>query len=65
MKNYNAPGCDELPVELMKADIKQAMEALPVLFEIIWEEEKIPSDWHKGFFAKWPRKGDLPDCNNW
>ena len=65
LKNHKAPGYDELPAELLKADIEQAMEALSALFKIIWKEEKIPSDWQKGLIAKLPKKGDLSDCNNW
>ena len=42
LKNHIAPGYDELPAELL-----EATKALSVLFEIIWKEEKIPSDWQK------------------
>ena len=63
--NQKAPGYDELPTELLKANIEQATEALSVLLKIIWEEEKIPSEWQKGLVTKLPKKGDLSNCNNW
>ena len=37
---------------------------LYLLLEKIWKEEKIPEDW-EGLIIKMPKKGDLPNCNNW
>ena len=51
MKNQKAAGYDKLPAELLKAEIEQTTES--VLFEIIWKEEKIRSDWQKGLIANY------------
>jgi hypothetical protein len=65
LKNGKAPGPDNLNAELFKADPDTAAEALHPLFDSIWKEEKIPSDWQNGSIVKVPKKGNLADCNNW
>ena len=35
------------------------------LFDLIWEQERVPDEWLKGIIVKLPKKGDLLDCNNW
>jgi len=56
LRNNKAPGYDDIPAELLKADIETASEVLFVLFKHIWQEEQIPDDWHKGFFVIIPRR---------
>ena len=36
----------------------------PLLKEV-WEQEKVPDDWKKGYLVKLPKKGDLSSCDNW
>ncbi|KAL9960159.1 hypothetical protein ACROYT_G033572 [Oculina patagonica] len=65
MKNNKAPGYDDIPAELLKADIETATEVLFVLFGHIWQEEQLPGDWRKGLIVKIPKKGDTTECTNW
>ena len=65
LKNSKAPGYDEIPAELIKADIETASEVPFVLLEHIWQEEQIPGDWHRGLIVKIPKKGDTTECTNW
>ena len=41
------------------------MEVFHPLFEKIWNEEPVPSDWKEGFIVKLPKKGDLSQCKNY
>ena len=65
LKNNKAPGYDDIPAELLKADIETATEVLFIWFEHIWQGEQLPGDWHKGLIVKIPKKGDATECNNW
>ena len=40
-------------------------EMLYGLFEKIWEEEEIPSEWKEGLLIKIPKKGDLGLFSNY
>ena len=40
------------------------MEIFHTLFENVWNEEEVPSDWKEGFIVKLPKKGDLSQCKN-
>ena len=35
------------------------------LFQSIWKEEDIPTEWKEGYLAKLPKKGDLSQCGNY
>ena len=47
-KSGKAPGFDEIPAELYKADSDVAVKELTRLFNRIWHEEKVPDIWKKG-----------------
>ena len=65
MKNGKAAGPDGIPVEALKVDLNASTEMLYPLFERIWEEEEMPTDWKEGHLIKLPKKGDLGNCNNY
>ena len=65
MKNGKAAGPDDIPAEALKVDLNTSVEMLYPLFERIWEEEDIPTDWKEGHLIKLPKKGDLGNCNNY
>ena len=48
----------------MKAVQEVSMEVFHPLFEKIWNEEQVPSDWKEGFIVKLPKRGDLSQCKN-
>ena len=65
LKNGKAAGTDEIPAEALKVDPEMLAEMLYGLFEKIWEEEEIPSEWKEGLLIKIPKKGDLGLCSNY
>jgi hypothetical protein len=65
LKNDKAPGPDLITAEMLKADIDLSARTLTDLFDKIWRQEKIPTDWSKGIIIKLPKKGDLNNCDNW
>lgn len=65
MKDNKAAGVDDIPAELLKADIEATSIVMHNLFQDIWRTTKIPSDWKSGIIIKLPKKGDKTECNNW
>ena len=65
LKNGKAPGVDQVTAEMMKADLECTSTELMGIFNIIWEQEKVPTQWTKGLICKIPKKGNLQDCGNW
>ncbi|KAK7090431.1 hypothetical protein V1264_010229 [Littorina saxatilis] len=65
LKNGKAAGPDDIPAEALKADIDASVEMLYPLFERIWDEEDVPTDWKEGYLVKLPKKGDLSNCSNY
>ena len=50
LKNNQAPGFDEMSAALLKADPETTTDLLVCLFEHM-QEEKMPTDWQKGFIV--------------
>nr|KAG5694275.1 hypothetical protein BaRGS_031993 [Batillaria attramentaria] len=64
-KPGKAPGIDDIPADLYKADMETATRELTRIFNRVWEEEEVPEKWKKGLIVKIPKKGDLKECKNW
>ena len=64
LMNNKAPGVDEISAEMLKHDKETVAEQLAELFNMIWQDLKVPEDWKKGVIIKLPKKGSLKDCNN-
>ncbi len=65
LKNWKAPGSDNLNAELFKADNTTTATILQPIFKDMWIDSAIPKVWNKGTIIKLPKKGALSDCNNW
>ncbi|KAK2169275.1 hypothetical protein NP493_1197g00070 [Ridgeia piscesae] len=65
MKRGKASSPDKIPADAIKADIETSIEILHDLFEKIWEQEEIPTEWKEGYLVKLPEKGDMQDCKNY
>ena len=65
LANNKAGGEDEITPEMLKAMDETNLGTLKILFNKVWEEEKVPEQWRNGIIVKIPKKGDLSDCNNW
>ena len=65
LRNGKASGADQITAEMLKADIEQTSKEMKRIFDLIWEKEKIPTQWTKGLICKIPKKGNLQECGNW
>ena len=64
LKNGKSAGPDSIPAEALRTDTETSVELLYPLFNKIWEEEQVPSEWKEGYLIKTPKKGDLSSCSN-
>lgn len=65
MKSGKAPGCTGVTVELFKTLGEEGVEMLHNLFNKIWSEEKMPSDWEESEIVPiFKQKGDPLACGN-
>ncbi|XP_043921714.1 cyclic nucleotide-gated cation channel beta-3 [Protopterus annectens] len=65
MKNGKVAGPDNILAEALKADLNTSVEMLYPLFERIWAEETVPSEWKESHLIKLPKKRDLSKCDNY
>ncbi|VDP48785.1 unnamed protein product [Schistosoma curassoni] len=45
IKSGKVAGPDNIPAEALKSDIEATTNMLHLLFQKIWEEEQVPTDW--------------------
>jgi membrane dipeptidase len=65
LHNGISPGKYSIHAEMLKTDMATSSKILQQLFNNIWNNESIPSDWTKGFIVKLTKKEDLQICDNW
>ncbi|VDP35854.1 unnamed protein product [Schistosoma curassoni] len=65
IKRGKAVGPDNIPAETLKADVAVTARILHILFNKIWDEEQVSTDWKEGLLVKIPKKGDLIMCDNY
>ena len=66
MKKGKAQGCSGLTVELIKLLEDDGVEMMSELFNKVFEEEKMPSDWQESVIVPiYKQKGDPIDCANY
>ncbi|VDP06478.1 unnamed protein product [Schistosoma curassoni] len=65
IKSGKAAGPDNIPAEASKADVAVTARILHTLFNKIWDEEQVPTDWKEGQLIKITMKGDLTNCDNY
>ena len=65
LKNNKAAGPDNIPAEVLRADITTSVNMPQGLLIRIWDQEYIPSEWREGILVKLPKKGDLSLCKNY
>ena len=64
LKNYKSAGIDEISNEQLKYGKPGILPWLRDIFEAVWKNEDVPSDWRKGIITIIPKKGDLSYCCN-
>ena len=52
LRNGKSAGPDSIPAKALKADIGARVELLYPLFNKIWEEEQVPTEWKEGYLIK-------------
>ena len=65
LKNNKAAGPDNIPAEVIKADLDTSAEAFLPLITKIWNDELCPEDWKNGHISILAKKGDLTQCGNY
>ena len=56
LRNGKAVGPDNIPAEALKVDIMTNVELLYPLFNNIWEEKQVPTEWKEGYLIKLTKK---------
>ena len=56
LRNGKAAGVDNISPEILKVDLEITANMLHPLFEKIWNEGEMPSDWRCGLLIKIPRR---------
>ena len=57
LKNNKAAGVDNIPAELLKADIEATSTVIHGLFQDIWRSNVVPKEWKSGLIIKTTQKG--------
>ena len=65
LKLGKAPGIDNIPSDVLKADIGATTDVLYSVLNEIWDKEEIPTEWKTGMLVTIPKKGNLSECKNW
>ncbi|VDP59798.1 unnamed protein product [Schistosoma mattheei] len=65
IKSGKAAGPENIQAEALKADVAATAKILHILFNKIWDEEQVPTDWKERLLIKIPKKGDLSKCDNY
>ena len=64
LRNVKAAEPDKIPAEALKVDIRTNVELLYPLFNRIWEEERVPTEWKENYLIKLPKSGDPSSCSS-
>ncbi|KAI0224962.1 hypothetical protein LSAT2_024073 [Lamellibrachia satsuma] len=62
LKLGKAPGIDNIPSDVLKADIGATTNVLYSVLNEIWDKEEIPTEWKTGMLVTIPKKGNLSEC---
>ena len=65
LKKGKAPGCDEIPAELLKNGGEVLEKEIYRLIKEIWNKERLPTKWQKGIIIPIYKKGSKLECANY
>ena len=60
-----ASGGDGIPVELFQILKDDAVKALHLICQHIWETQQWPQDWKRSVFIPIPKKSNAKECSNY
>ena len=64
-KNGKAAGEDECIIEILKQGGRQMRDSLLVLFQKMWNQEKIPKAWARGIIIPIFKDGERKNVDNY
>jgi hypothetical protein len=62
LKNYEAPGADNIPAELLKSGGEILKQWLKHIFSSVWIKEEIPKERLRAVICPLHKKGDPLEC---
>jgi hypothetical protein len=65
LRDQKAAGPDDIPAELLKAGGATLTQSLTRLLTLIWNNERLPSDWEDSILLPLHKKGSRDDCGNY
>uniref|UniRef100_H3B0L2 Reverse transcriptase domain-containing protein n=1 Tax=Latimeria chalumnae TaxID=7897 RepID=H3B0L2_LATCH len=65
LKKKKAPGSDNITAELLQAGEEHTVKAMHKLFNKIYKQEQVPSEWGKAIIVPICKKGDKSECKNY
>ncbi len=65
LKNNKSPGVDGIQAELMKAGGESTVDAIHRLCNMVWDQERWPTEWTSSVLVTIAKKGDNTHCTNY
>uniref|UniRef100_H3ATV7 Reverse transcriptase domain-containing protein n=1 Tax=Latimeria chalumnae TaxID=7897 RepID=H3ATV7_LATCH len=65
LKKKKAPGSDNITTELLQAGEEHTVKVMHMLFNKIYKQEQVPSEWGKAIILPIYKKGDKSECENY
>jgi len=65
LKNYKAPGTNNIPAELFKYGGNEFVKHLHTNIKDIWQKEKMPTEWNVSIICPIHKKGDIMEYSNY
>jgi len=65
LKNYKAPGTDNIPAELFIYGGNELVKHLHNIIKDIWQKEKMPTEWNVSIICPIHTKGDIMEYLNY
>ena len=65
ISNGKSPGCDDVPIELIKEGKDKSILLYHAIILKIWRTKSWPIAWKRSVYIPLPKKGDLKLCSNY
>ena len=65
ISNGKSPGCDDVPIELIKEGQESTLKLYHIIVLKIWKSCEWPTAWKRSVYIPLPKKGDLKLCSNY
>jgi len=65
LKNHKFPGEDGIQAEILKRVDEETISRIHEIIELIWENERLPTDWNISLICPIHKMNDPQDCRNY